>query len=99
MSTRTNEQKRAYRQKLRAAGLCRDCHRPSDGKLRCAVCQRKKSLPELPKWLAVKRAMRDHLGSERGDRRMSRGGPFKEDQKSYYCGAKALDWALVLHLA
>lgn len=74
-----------HRAKLRAAGLCRECQKPSDGKLRCSLCQRKKSLPELPAWQATKQALRNYLSCERGDRRRNGSG-----------GSRGLEWALAM---
>ncbi len=80
------EARRLRNQQLRSAGLCRDCRKPSDGKLRCSHCQRLKSLPSLPAWMAAKRRMRDYLSGEQGDRR--------HNGKA----TRGLDWALAVHL-
>jgi hypothetical protein len=87
------------RQHLKAAGLCRDCRQPSEGKTRCRRCQKKKALAGggLAHWQATQHAFRAHLACERGDRRMSRGGPFEENRRHAYDGSRGLDWALALH--
>lgn len=75
------------RKRRRALGLCRDCGKEALGKLRCALCQKEKSLPGLAAWQITKQELRDHFSVERSDRR--------HNGKS----SRALDWALAVRTA